>query len=52
MEPEIQTVPGRFGSFGLGDFGRLFGRKWSPRDRYWEPGGAPSGFKIVIFGQK
>ena len=52
LEPEVQTVPGRFGSFGVGDFGRLFGGTWSPRERYWEPGGSPSGLKIVIFSRK
>ena len=44
------TLPGRFGSFGVGDFERLLARKWSPGGRSWEPGGSPSKLKIVIFG--
>ena len=45
-------LPGRFGSFGVGRFGRLLARKWSPGGRSWEPGGSPSGLKIAIFGEK
>ena len=44
------TLPGRFGSFGVGDLGRLLARKWSPGGRSWEPGGSPNGLKIDIFG--
>ena len=46
------TLPGRFGYFAVGDFGRRLARKWSSGGRSWEPGGSPSRLKINIFDQK